>query len=411
MTNRPDIKPSESHAGTFDQTPRAVLRCDDLITRSQAVAAVAARHAVDVDHNSCFPREAIESLRDHRLLGILVPQDLGGEGATISQTADICYRLGRACASTAMIYAMHQTKVACLVRHKCESSWHEQLLQRLCSEQLLLASSTTEGQEGGNVRWSSAAIERDQTGIRLKRDATVISYGAYADGIVTTARRSADAANSDQVLVVFLKENYSLEPLVGWDTLGMRGTCSSGFTLVASGESTQILPEPYEKIHALTMTPVSHLTWASVWAGIAASAVERAQTFVRKAARQTNGKLPPGATQFTTANSSLQVLREIVASALRRYEFASNNARELTSINFQTAINVTKIQASELAVSTVMSAFYTCGLSGYRNDREFSVGRHLRDILSSPIMINNERIRSNMSNAMLLSAISTSLFD
>jgi hypothetical protein len=35
---------------------------------------------------------------------------------------DICYALGRACAATAMVYAMHQTKVACLARRRqrCE---------------------------------------------------------------------------------------------------------------------------------------------------------------------------------------------------------------------------------------------------------------------------------------------------
>ena len=62
----------------------------------------------------------------------------------------------------------------------------------------------------------------------------MISYGEHADGIVTTARRAADAASSDQVLVVFLKEDYSLERLIDWDTLGMRGTCSAGFKLKAT---------------------------------------------------------------------------------------------------------------------------------------------------------------------------------
>jgi len=94
------------------------------------------------------------------------------------------------------------------------------------------------------VRSSEAPIERSGSRISLERRATVISYGANADAIVTTARRAADAAASDQVLVVFLKEDYSLEPLVAWDTLGMRGTCSAGFTLRAGGDSDQILPDP-----------------------------------------------------------------------------------------------------------------------------------------------------------------------
>ena len=74
-------------------------------------------------------------------------------------------------------------------------------------EQLLLASSTTEGDRGGDLRNSSAPIETHEGRIKLERMATVISYGEAADGIVTTARRSPDAASGDQVLVVFLKND------------------------------------------------------------------------------------------------------------------------------------------------------------------------------------------------------------
>ena len=100
-----------------------------------------------------------------------------------------------------MIFAMHQTKVACLVRHGTGSRWHETLMRRVAAEQLLLASSTTEGQNGGNIRSSAAAVERADAEISLVRNATVISYGAQADGIVTIARRANDAASSDQVLL------------------------------------------------------------------------------------------------------------------------------------------------------------------------------------------------------------------
>jgi acyl-CoA dehydrogenase len=310
-----------------------------------------------------------------------------------------------------MIYAMHQIMVACLVRHRRNIAWHEGLLRRICTDQLLLASSTTEGRGGGNIRSSEAPIERSGVRITLERQATVISYGAHADVIVTTARRSAEVPPSDQVLVAFLKEDYSLEPLLEWDTLGMRGTCSAGFTLRASGNSDQILPDPYEKIHSQTMVPVAHLTWAGVWTGIAAGAVERAQIFMRHSARQANGQLPPGAAHFTRAKSSLGTLRGLVASSLQRYEEALHDEQALASLDFQSTINLTKVEASELAVSIVMSALRACGLSGYRNDSEFAIGRYLRDVLSSPIMINNDRILSNIAATAVMSAIPPSLRD
>src|ERR1700687_3918642 len=137
----------------------------DLAARAEAVAAAAVANAVAVDREARFPQEAIAAARSQRLLGIMVPHDLGGEGASISDVVDVCSTLGGACASTAMIYAMHQTKVALVVRHGRNSPWHERLLRRLASEQLLLASSTTAGQGGGDVRKSSAPI--DQQGGRI----------------------------------------------------------------------------------------------------------------------------------------------------------------------------------------------------------------------------------------------------
>jgi len=380
--------------------------------RAEAAAAVAAEHATEVDRDARFPGEAIAALKRHRLLGMAVPREFGGEGASMADVADVCFKLGRACSSAAMVFAMHQIKVACVMRHACGSAWHEAMLRRLCDEQMLLASSTTEGQNGGNVRSSAAAIESEKDdAIVLDRESTVISYGAEADGIVTTARRSSEAAGSDQVLVVLLREHYRLEPVLQWDTLGMRGTCSAGFRLRARGSADQVLPVAYETIHRQTMTPVAHILWGAAWSGIAAAAVERAQNFIRKAARHGKGQLPPGAAHYTKALSSLRVLRTLVQAGVVRYEAALADERLFGSLDFHAAMNLLKVDASETAVATVMSAMRACGLSGYRNDGESSIGRHLRDILSSPIMINNDRILANLATTSLMSAVPTSLMD
>ncbi len=395
---------------TFPTGKAAVFKAVPAI-RADLVAAIAARHAQAVDRDGRFPVEAIDACRDQGLLGMMVPASLGGEGCGLGEVMDVCYRLGRACASTAMIFAMHQTKVACIIDHGVGAPWHDAALRRLAAEQLLFASSTTEGQSGGNVRSSAAPVESDGDSIRLDRAATVISYGAQADGIVTTARRASDAASSDQVLVVLMKEDYTLETTGGWDTLGMRGTCSAGFALRATGRPEQVVPVPYDKIHSQTMTPMAHLFWSSVWTGIAAAAVDKAQRFTRKAARGAGGQLPPGAAHYTKAMSSLRVLRDLVNGARRRYEAARIDTALLSSIDLQTTMTLLKVDASELAVATVTNALRACGLSGYRNDGEASVGRHLRDVLSAPLMINNDRILANLVTASLMSAAPASLID
>jgi acyl-CoA dehydrogenase len=401
--SKPNPKSAETH--TLDADNDATFHHGDLMSRAQRVAAVAALHAAAVARDARFPAEAIAAAKQEGLLGILTPATLGGEGATHGDVVDVCYALGSACASTGMIFAMHQVKVACVVNHCADSPWHQDLLRRLAREQLLFASSTTEGKKGGDVRNSEAPVVRDGDRIALVRDASVISYGEQADAVITTARRNAEADGSDQVLVALMKDQYALERTMGWDTLGMRGTCSAGFTLRAEAGAEQVLPQPYEIIHAQSMVPAAHLFWSATWSGIAAGAVERARRFMRKAARGGEGQLPPGAPHFTRAMADLNTLRGLVAASLARYEAAARgDGAALSTIDFHTAISLLKVEASELAVSIVMSAMRATGLSGYRNDTDVSIGRALRDVLSSPIMINNDRILGNLATSALVAA-------
>ena len=381
-------------------------------SRLGGACAVAAEHASAVDREGRFPAEAVAALKAARLMGMAVPTAFGGGGADLAEVADACFKLGRCCSSTALIFAMHQIKVACVVRHGAGSRFHDGVLREVAARQWLLASSTTEGLNGGNVRNSAAAVEAaDDGSITLDRDSTVISYGAEADAIVTTARRSTESVGSDQVLVVLLREHYRLDPGQAWETLGMRGTCSRGFKLKARGAPEQVLPAGYDVIHARTMTPVAHVLWGAVWGGIAAAAVERAQTFVRTAARRAKGQLPPGAAHYTRAQSTLRGLRALVRDGIARYEAALRDEALFASVDFNVAMNLLKVEASEAAVAAVLSSLRACGLSGYRTDGEASVGRLLRDVLSAPLMINNDRILSSLAMPALMGALPAGLAD
>ncbi len=380
-----------------------------LNARIATAVAVAGRFADEVDTQARFPKEAFDELRSQRLLGLLLPKHLGGEDASLRDVAEICYGLGQACSSTAMIYAMHQANLFCLINHAGESEIFASFLRRIAEAQMLIASSTTEGANGANLRVSEAAIIRDGDKISLNRNASVISYGADADAIVTTARRAPDALPSDQVLALFFKDDYRLARTVPWNVMGMRGTCSEGFTLEATGVAAQVLAEPYAKIHQRSMLPGTHLLWVACWAGVAAGSVTRAQTFVSKISRAAKGVLPPGAPMATQASLSLMTLVNLVDSSLADYERRLETEGGLEGIAFQAGLNLLKVSASELAVTTVMHALSACGISGYRNDSEFSVSRPLRDILSSTVMINNSRILANVGPSCLIGGIPQSI--
>jgi len=380
-----------------------------LTDRGVIAAAVAAQHCDSVDREGRFPHETLQALKEARLLSAMIPREYGGEGANLEDIAEICVGLGQQCASSAMMFAMHQIKLSSLISHAQTSEWHQAFMRRISAEQLLLASATTEGGIGGDLRNSICAVEVDGDRFRLEKDAPVISYATYADAILATARRSPEAPSSDQVLVVVLKDQCQLERTTTWDTLGMRGTCSEGFKLSAEGDVAQILPKPFAEIAAQSMLATSHLLWSSLWYGIANAAVQRAQNFIRAEAKRKPSVIPPGALRVAEAADMLQLMRSNTAEGLRRYNHAKADPDELSSMGFAVAMNNVKTGASRLVIEIINHAMLVCGIMGYKNNTPFSLGRHLRDAMSAQLMISNDRIFGNTSNLLLVHRLDSHL--
>jgi acyl-CoA dehydrogenase len=362
---------------------------------------VAAPYADEVDKEARFPAEAMGALKDEGLLGALVPPELGGPGATMSEVGASVTALGHHCASTAMIYAMHQIQVACLVRHG-HTDFFRDYLRDLAVNQTLLASATTEAGIGGDTRSSGCAVERTGDRFRLEKNAPVISYGANSDAVLATARRDSDSAPNDQVLVLCERPGLSLDPIGEWDTLGFRGTCSLGFKLKAEGEVKMILPDSFDVISRRTMLPTAHVLWGSVWLGLATEAVDRARGFVRGEARKKPGVTPPAAIRLAELVAVLGQMTSLVRSAAERYDATADDVEALDAMGFAIQMNALKISASTLVVEIVGRAMTICGMAGYRQDSPFSLGRILRDAHGAAVMVNNDRIIGNNAQMLLV---------
>jgi acyl-CoA dehydrogenase len=300
-----------------------------------------------------------------------------------------------------MIYAMHHIQLACLVLHGTTPELRA-YTEQVAREGLLLASATTEVGIGGDVRSSTCAVEVDGDRFRLRKQAPVISYGDYADGVLATARRTPDSPPSDQVLVVCRRENLSLDRQSEWDVLGFRGTCSPGFVLEAEGPVADIVPGSYGDISSTTMLPVSHVLWSSLWFGIASAAEAKARKFVQSAARKNpDGPTPPGALRLAEVTLVLQQFRDLVEGGRRRYAASLENPGDVT-VSFAVSMNALKVSASTLVVDVVQRCLLICGMAGYANKSPFTLGRLLRDAYGAQLMVNNDRIHANNSQLLLV---------
>ncbi|MGH2889090.1 MAG: acyl-CoA dehydrogenase family protein, partial [Solirubrobacteraceae bacterium] len=150
---------------------------------------VAAAHAVEVDRDARFPAEAVAALRDAGALSAFVPVALGGDGVSLRALARACTELGRACSSSAMVFAMHQIQVSTIVRHLDAEGWYEAYLRRVVAEQRLVASVTSEIGTGGDMGRSIAPVTPGEDGmLGFEKQAPTVSYGAHADDLFTTVR-------------------------------------------------------------------------------------------------------------------------------------------------------------------------------------------------------------------------------
>lgn len=378
--------------------------------RMKKVAAIAARHANAVDKEGRFPVETFDALKAERLMSVMIPLRFGGEGLTFGQTAELVNILSQACGSSGMIYSMHQIKTSSLVAHSDQSAWHQAYMREMVVEQYLLGSATTEGGIGGDLRNSICAIERHEDGtFSLTKEATCISYGAYSDAILITSRKDANAASSDQVMSLLKKGQYSLERTHDWDTLGMRGTCSEGFLFQGRAPQEQIFPQPFSEIAAQSMLAVTHIQWGGCWFGLAADAVNKAQAFVRAAARKSPSQVPPGALRLAEASVELQTFKHTVMAAAAQYEKVKDDPEALMAMSFLVEMNNLKIACSQMAASIIQQCMLICGLAGYKNNTPFSLARQWRDATSAVVMINNDRILGNSSKILLAASVDTRL--
>ncbi|MEZ0050921.1 acyl-CoA dehydrogenase [Mycobacterium sp. MAA66] len=380
-------------------TPAVALTASSVPGLADAVIA-AAVNADDVDRNARFPREAVDALKQVRLLSCGLPEVIGGRGYRIADLAMIARALGAACSAAGMVFAMHQTQALVLAKY-ARSGVIADLARHIAANEALLASATTEITTGGDIGSSTCAVVADGDKVRLEKNAPVISYAEYADYIGATARRNAGAAANDQVLLLCPTAESELERTSTWDTMGFRGTCSPGYLLSTTTSADNVVPADYASILATTMLPASHTLWASVWLGIADAAYAKARSTVRQAARKAPGKTVPQAALLADLTVVHQSFESMVLHEVLRYQALAESGAEEATISFTVAMNNLKIAASTAVIEVVTDALRIVGLNGYREDHALSMGRLLRDSFGPQLMVSNERIRLNNANLVL----------
>ena len=140
------------------------------------------------------------------------------------------------------------------------------------------------------------------------------------------------------------------------------------------------------------MLPVSHVLWTSLWLGLASDAVgRRARSFApRRGGRRASCRLARYRLAETVAE--LGTMRATVHGGRDDFERHQDDPEALGGLGFAIRMNNLKVSASRMAPEIVARALGVCGISGYRCDSPYAVGRHLRDAHGAALMISNDRV-------------------
>jgi acyl-CoA dehydrogenase len=381
-----------------------IRNCSDKTPAYRAACAalpILEAQADETDISARFPDEAVRVLRGNGLMGLLVPVEYGGAGGDLSDLVALASLLGSGCTSTAMIWAMHCQQVDCVVRFG-SPRLRDDLLPRIASGHVYLASVTTEPGKGGHLLSGRAAIEEDLDSLRFERDAPIVTGGAHAEGFLVTMRASADSADNRVTLCYADRDQLDVQAAGSWDTLGMRGTESLGFRLRGAVPIHQVIGEAgdFRTVAIESMIPAGHLAWAAVWLGSARRALSDVLNMVRLRGAERMSDLT--AERLARARIDIELTAAYLGTVRDEVLAHRRDKSPLNGTPTQIHINNLKVIASELTFRAVDSLLQVAGLfAGYKRDSTIPLERIFRDLRSASLNYANDRLLT-MNGALTL---------
>lgn len=208
---------------TTTTIPNDIDRMANFLSRAAACAPTLAAHAARHDAEGSWVGESFECLRDAGLLAIAVPEELGGDGATLGEIAAVQRELAKHCGSTALATSMHQHATAFTAwRFRRGLPGAEATLRRVASENIVLVS--TGGADFTHPRGMAVKVDG---GFRVSGDKVFCSQ-SVAGTVMSTMFAYDDPERGRRVLNMAVPiAADGVEVMSNWNTMGMRGTASN----------------------------------------------------------------------------------------------------------------------------------------------------------------------------------------
>ncbi|MBS3975282.1 MAG: acyl-CoA dehydrogenase [Syntrophomonadaceae bacterium] len=328
--------------------------------------------AAELDRKGEFPAEIIKKLADLGVLGIPIPEEHGGSGASFLSYIIAIEELSRGCASTGVIVETHTSLGSEPILHWGTPEQKRKYLPRLASGEIIGSFGLTEpnaGSDAGGMQ-TTAVLDGDEYVINGSK--IFISNAGASELTIVFAK--TEKSSGVKGISAFIVEKNTPGYIVGSpeDKLGIRAsqTCSLTFEDMRVPKEN-ILGKPGEgfkiAMHALDG---GRIAIAAQALGIAQAAFEEAIKYSKERIQFGQPIAKFQGVQWMIADMAT----DIQAARLLTYQAAwlKDEGQKYTK-----EAAMAKLYASEAAMRHTVKAVQVHG--GYGYTMEYPVQRHMRD--------------------------------
>jgi alkylation response protein AidB-like acyl-CoA dehydrogenase len=252
-----------------------------------------------------FPRENLTALARAGWNGVLLPKELGGLGLDHVAFAIVAEEIGRACASTALVYVMHVGAAQTLALYGSDDQKKRWLVP--ARDGLIGTYSTSEKATGGHWWFNLSEAARDGENYVVTAEKSFTTSSGQADYYVVQTRNPGAKGPTDITFFIVDGKSPNIRP-GKWDALGVLGNHSGPIRydgvkvllrdrLGKEGEGKDII------YHGVS--PVYLIGLGAAWHGVARGALEETTRYATATVHR----------DFNHRLADYQVLRQQIGEA------------------------------------------------------------------------------------------------
>lgn len=346
---------------------------------------VLAPAAAQNDEAGRFSTEAVQSLGEAGLLGLMLPADVGGAALGPRTFAAVTAALAEADASVAMVYVMHVMGAASIAAARADAAGSmKAIMQEIAAGRHLSTLAFSEAGSRSHFWAPICRAQRNGNGVKISAKKSWVTSAGHAQSYVVSSLAPEGAGPTDLTLYLVTAETSGLSVAGPWNGMGLRANASAPVTLDQSPVPTDFqLTDDGAGFPAMlnVVMPLFNLGSAAVALGLCRAAVAATTSHLKNAKFEHLGQslgesLPTLRAQLATMQIETDKLAAFIDDVVDHLETPGDTTmlRVLES----------KAAAGETAISVTSTAMRVCGGAAF--SKHLNIERLFRDAHAGAVM-------------------------